>query len=191
MTQTGHLHNRRSFTGILRDLLIHPFRVFPDLRGETLLSAFLFFCTVLLISTGIGMALVIAEVKTSGTPQGIFMAGSGATVPDVLTLVSAGVIAMLAYIVLVVLFAVLMHAAAWMLGAKGGAGQSYKVLFYSQAPALLFGWIPGIGILFQIYSFFLGITGVSQVQRISWWSALAAFLFTVLLGILCRATIPW
>ena len=190
MTQTGHLHDRRSFVGIFRDLLIHPFRVFPDLRGETLQSAFLFFCTVLLISTGIGMALVVAEVKTSGTPQGIFMAGSGATVPDVLTLVSAGVIAMLVYIVLIILFAVLMHAAAWMLGAKGGAGQSYKVLFYSQAPALLFGWIPVIGVLFLIYSIFLGITGVSQVQRISWWTALVAFLFPLFLGILCKVLIP-
>ena len=191
MTQTGYLHDRRSFAGIFRDLLIHPFRVFPDLRGETLSSAFIFFCTVLLISTGIGMALVLAEVKTSGTPQGIFVAGSGATVPDVLTLVSAGMIAMLAYIVLIIIFAVLMHAAAWMLGAKGGAGQSYKVLFYAQAPALLFAWIPKIGILFLIYAIFLGITGVSQVQRISWWSALAAFLFPVFLAVLGKILTPW
>lgn len=47
-----------------------------------------------------------------------------------------------------------------------GYEKTLKAISYGSTPGLLFGWIPGLGFLFGLYSLFLGAEGLSILHKI-------------------------
>jgi len=71
------------------------------------------------------------------------------------------------------------------LGGKGKYHETYKVYVYASTPSLLFGWIPVIGVIPSLYTFYLSVLGISKYHRISMWRSFAAvILFPILVAII-------
>jgi len=59
------------------------------------------------------------------------------------------------------------HLLVRLLGGKGSYSMTYKALVYSSTPSLLLGWIPYVGVIPGIYSFYLYLKGLSMLHLIS------------------------
>jgi hypothetical protein len=64
------------------------------------------------------------------------------------------------------------HLFAKLLKGKGEYSATYKALVYASTPSLLLGWIPWVGIIFGIYSFYLSLKGISKLHEVSMGRAL-------------------
>lgn len=54
-----------------------------------------------------------------------------------------------------------------LLGGKGDYSMTFKAVVYSATPSLLLGWIPYVGVIPGIYSFYLYLKGLSMLHLIS------------------------
>ena len=59
-------------------------------------------------------------------------------------------------------------------GGKAEVDKTFKALVYGDTPYYLLGWIPFISIIFVIWSWILGIIGLSEYHRIEWWKVFIA-----------------
>lgn len=63
--------------------------------------------------------------------------------------------------------AAIIHLFARLLKGKGDYSATYKALTYANTPSLLLGWVPWVGIIFGLYSFYLGLKGISKLHNVS------------------------
>jgi len=70
-------------------------------------------------------------------------------------------------------------------GGRKGYRNTIKAFAYGYTPLLLFGWIPFVGMLFQLWALVLNIIGIRQLHEISTGRAIGA----VLLGIVALVII--
>lgn len=54
-----------------------------------------------------------------------------------------------------------------LLKGKGDYSATYRALTYANTPSLLLGWVPWVGIIFGLYSFYLGLKGISKLHEVS------------------------
>jgi hypothetical protein len=67
----------------------------------------------------------------------------------------------------------LTHLMVKLIGGKGGFAETFKPVVYGSTPAILFGWIPMVQVLFFVYSFYLVSKGLSRMHLITGFSAIA------------------
>lgn len=77
-------------------------------------------------------------------------------------------------ILLIYPFYLVQHAVLKLLGAKGGLLKSVQVLIYGGTCALLFGFIPFIGIIAYLITLSNVVLGLARVHQIAWWKAFIA-----------------
>ncbi|ABS55816.1 hypothetical protein Mboo_1298 [Methanoregula boonei 6A8] len=85
------------------------------------------------------------------------------------------------------LFGLWVHLWVWILGGRNGAGQTLKAFLYGLTPALIFGWIPVVGILFAVWSFILDILGLRELAGLSPARAALAMVIAVLIPLVVVA----
>ncbi len=73
----------------------------------------------------------------------------------------------MAFLAVSFLFAGIIHLWCLLFGGKGTYTQSYRLYVYSHTPKFVFGWIPVIGFLAEIYSLVLLIIGTQRLHGIS------------------------
>jgi len=61
----------------------------------------------------------------------------------------------------------IIHLSAKLLGGKGDYSATYKVFAYGTTPTLLFGWIPWIGLILALYSYYLELKGLSKLHDVT------------------------
>lgn len=59
------------------------------------------------------------------------------------------------------------HLFAKLFGGKSDYSATYKALTYASTPTLIFGWLPWIGLIFGLYTFYLSIKGISRLHGMS------------------------
>lgn len=59
-------------------------------------------------------------------------------------------------------------------GGKEDVDKTFKALVYGDTPYYLLGWIPFISIISVIWSWILGIIGLSEYHKIEWWKVFIA-----------------
>lgn len=52
-------------------------------------------------------------------------------------------------------------------GGKGNYSMTYKAVVYASTPSLLLGWIPYVGVISAIYTFYLSLKGLSKLHSVS------------------------
>jgi len=66
----------------------------------------------------------------------------------------------------------IIHLFAKLFKGSGDYSATYKALVYANTPSLLLGWLPWIGIIFSLYSFYLLLKGISKLHSVSMLRAL-------------------
>jgi len=79
----------------------------------------------------------------------------------------------------------LTHICTFVLGGKKGLGQTIKSMTYGSTPWLLLGWLPFVGIIFEIWSLVVSIEGIRRLHEISLGKAITA----IMLGAIVTLTI--
>ncbi len=82
---------------------------------------------------------------------------------------------------------VIVHFVVLILGGKKGIKPTIKALIYGSTPRLLLGWIPFIGIIAEIWSIFLQVKGMRQLQDITTGKAIIAVLSIIIVTIYIAA----
>ena len=94
-------------------------------------------------------------------------------------------------IVLMVILGLWLHLWAYIFGAKRGLLQTLKIVFYGGTPIYLLGWLPLIGTLAWLWSFFLDWKGLQNLQGMSGdnaaYAILIAFVIPLTLVLLLAA----
>ena len=71
---------------------------------------------------------------------------------------------------------------------KGNYADSFKAFAYGSTPSLLLGWVPGVGVVFGLWSIYLIIKGLSVLHKMSMVKALVAvlmiFVVLIVIGVL-------
>jgi len=79
------------------------------------------------------------------------------------------------------------HAFAKLFGAKGGFDRTYKAVSYGFTPAALLGWLPIIGTVFILQTFYFTVKGMSILQGMSTRRAFAALIIPIIIFFLLAA----
>ncbi|WP_084600829.1 Yip1 family protein [Methanolacinia paynteri] len=91
--------------------------------------------------------------------------------------------AVISSLVQTVIFVMLLHFWAYILGGKGGGMQTIKAFVYASTPMLLFDWIPVIGFIFIIWSAVLNVLGIRELHKMSTEGAAGAFVAAIIISV--------
>ena len=85
--------------------------------------------------------------------------------------------------------AAILHVIVYLMGVKKGFENTYKAVVYGSTPSILFTWLPFINIIFNFWSWYLVIKGLSKLQDMTMGKAFMATLvpliaFAVIAGIM-------
>ncbi len=159
-------------------ILLHPAETFRRLRDESLGDAFVDY----------GILLVIYAVVSSLIAwAGIFLIFSLIPFGRGFGLVPAAsfpllVIGNIVFFILgLVIGGAILHLFVYLVGGRKGLEQTLKAVMYSATPVFILGWIPVLGFLAVLYSLFLEIIAVRELQEISTGRAVMAVFLPFLL----------
>lgn len=159
----------------IKGLLINPIKMLQDLREESLEDAFLYYLLLVLFSS------VMTAIVSSGS-----LATMQRMLPSFLTsqlplssITAIGglavfIFAVVASLVFVFIGGIWLHLWVYLLKGRQGFSQTLKALFYGATPALLFSWIPVVGLLASLWTLVLEVIGVKELQQMSTGKAILA-----------------
>jgi hypothetical protein len=169
-----------SFFGRMKGMLVHPGRVF-EIEKETKAVQSFKYAILMSIIFGILAALFANAVLVLIAPLVGQTMGLSASASMLLALFFAPsiivmmiVLSIVMVIVGMTLGAIIIHIFALIFGARKGLGQTQKSVFFGVTPFFLFGWIPFIGFIIQIWTSFLVAKGINKLHEIGMVRALLA-----------------
>lgn len=173
----------------IRGLIANPVVTFRDAKddpGKTVVTYF----GILLLFLAVMSALMNALLFTALSVSGFF----GTTDPFASKFMA--IMPVIVFLEILIcgfilsgLFGLWVHLWVWILGGRNGAGQTLKAFLYGLTPALVFGWIPLVGVLFAVWSFILEIIGLRELAGISPARAALAMLVAVIIPLLVAAVL--
>jgi len=86
--------------------------------------------------------------------------------------------------VLVFIGAAWLHIFVYVVGGRRGYLQTLKSVTFGSTPAMLFGWIPFVGLLSGIWSLVLGIFGLRELQDLTTMKAVLAVILSLIVIVL-------
>jgi len=163
-----------NFVEKVKGFLMSPTETFQDSRDDGFGEAFVYCLATLVIYAALNSAMIaFGFANFAGTPLGLADAGA-----SFIGIIIGGILCIL-------IVAILMHIFIVIVGGRKGIEQTFKVVFYAMTPGFLFGWIPVIGIIANLWSLVLEVIGIRELHEISTARAvLAVFLPLIILIIL-------
>lgn len=180
------------FSGFIekaRGFLFTPVEAFQRARTDSFQSAFVYYLIIIVINailTGL-VALIVGAAAPSvmGVPVTPEM-GAGAGIGGFIS----GVIgSLIVNIIMLFVVGVIVHVFVYLLGGRRGIVETLKAFAYGDTPGQLFGWIPIVGFIAWLYSLYLWIIGIRELQEMSTSRAALAVILPVLILIVLLVTI--
>ena len=150
------------FVEKIKGFFIEPQKSFKEVKNEKAESYLIYFAILALIPSAIG-ALIGSVTFSLLSPS---LAGLGAAMTFVLAYVM--------FWITMFVGGAWLHVWIKLFGGKGDIDKTFKALVYSDTPYYLLGWIPILSIIFIIWSWILGIIGLSEYHKIEWWKVFIA-----------------
>jgi len=173
----------------IRGLLTNPVETFRNSKDDPGKTVVVYF-GILLLSLAILSSLMTALLFTALSVWGFFST-TDLFAPKFMAMMPVVVFLeiLVCGFVLYGLFGLWVHFWVWILGGRNGVGQTLKAFLYGLTPALVFGWIPLIGVLFAVWSFILDIIGLHELAGISQARAATAMLVAVIIPLVVAAVL--
>jgi len=158
-----------NFVEKVKGFLLSPTETFQDSRDDEFGEAFVYCVATIVIYATLNSAMILFGF---GTFAGISLGFSFISI-------------IFGCILSIFILPILMHIFIIIVGGRKGIEQTFKVVFYAMTPGFLFGWIPVIGIIPNLWCFVLEVIGIRELHEISTARAvLAVFLPLIILIIL-------
>jgi hypothetical protein len=177
-----------SLTDKIVGFIVRPVETYRAVRDEELGPPVVYFLVLLII--GAILRAIVAYLGLvavdANTPN--FSLGIGGSIGS---FIGALVIAFIAGIIGLLLWAVFLHIGAMIAGGRGDFADSFKSAVYAQTPSLLLGWIPIISIIFTIWSIVLLFFGVRELHEVDTMKAVIAIVVAVVIYIVVIAILAF
>jgi len=167
---------------LMKGFLLSPVETFQKVRDTDLGDSLKYYLILLVINAVLSAIVGIAMVSAIWMTFSGFFEQMGLPLPAI---AGAGVV-LFALLMIIVQFVIVFIVAAWLhlfvylLGGRKGYLQTLKSVTFGSTPAMLFGWIPFIGMLAGIWSFALEILGIRELHEITTGKAALAVILAIL-----------
>ncbi len=153
----------------IKSVLVEPLKFFDSLKKEKgVKQAFIYFMLLSLFSTVLGF---IVFLFTQPLMYDLASKMLGVELPKSpysnLQNILFTVLGYLLGLGISFISAALLHVWILIFGGIGKFEKTYQLCVYSKTPALLLGWIPGVGFVIWLYDLVLLIIGTQRLHRIS------------------------
>jgi len=171
---------------LMKGFLISPVETFRKVRDTDLGDSLKYYLLLLAINAVLS---AIVNLVIAGTVWMIFsdlFKQAGLPLPAV---AGAGVI-FIALMMIIVQFVLVFIGAAWLhlfvfvVVGRRGYLQTLKAITFGSTPAMLFGWIPLVGLLAGIWSLILAIFGLRELQDLTTIKAVLAVILALMVIVL-------
>jgi len=173
----------------IKKVIFQPNEFFEGVKNEAgIMEAFKFFVVVSLVY------LVFTIVLFFATPSMLLGGFLGfGPLSGLFSAIAVGtpIFIYISLIASIFVGAAITHIVAMLLGGKGDYSATYKALAYASTPSLLAGWIPFLGILAGLYSFYLAIVGISKLHQVTLARAFVIVIIPVIIFIVLSVVFSW
>ncbi len=167
------------FVEKVKGILTEPSKMFDALKEETISEAIKYYA-IIAAMYAVMTALLFSMAFGSMFGRFGMMMGAGATGGIVMFM-----ILFIFGIIGIFVSGAIFHIFVYLVGGRKGLSQTIKAVMYGSTPALLFGWIPIIGMIAGIWSLVLEVIGIRQLHEITTGKAiLAVVIMLVILGLI-------
>ncbi len=168
----------------IKDVLLSPVHAFHEIKQEGAEPVYRYFLTIVVINSLLSAIVFIFWLFS----HPIFSVIKYNPSADVGGFIITFIILLIAGYFLSILWALWLHVLVYAFGGRKGVMETVKTQLYAFTPFMLLGWIMvpfGIGaIIGGIWSFFLTVIGVREVQEISTGRAAGAVIVTIVIGVI-------
>ena len=184
------------FVSDMKGFLMTPSATFGKTRGKSLGAAYQYYVALLVIFT----VLFGIVVVSMGFSSFMTMARQMAVIPIVGGVAAGAVVnfsnfiislnVFFVYLVFLALFIGIFilglktHVFVLLMGGEKGVGQTVKTTMYAATPALLFGWIPFVGVIGFIWSLVLLVIGLKENHKMENVNAVLVIIIPIVLCII-------
>ncbi len=170
------------FVELVKGFLTSPVETFQKVRETSFGETFKYFVILSLIpSVILGIVYTIAGTVITG----IFGAPFLGMAVGILMIPLALVFIVIGAIIGGVIFQIFVY----IVGGRKGIDQTLKAVMYGLTPALLFGWIPLIGIIAALWSLVLEIIGIRELHEITTGRAVTAMALMIVVLVIVNVVI--
>jgi hypothetical protein len=167
----------------VKGLLLNPSKTFDATKEETFSEVIKYFVVLSVIYSTLGASLLVIAPNLYGSDM--------QKIPGVSSNLPASIIGMIlfVFILIFVIIVVLVdglftHILVYLMGGRKGFSQTMKAIIDCTTPQLLLGWIPGLIIIVIVWSIFIEILGIRQLQEISTAKAILATILPTIIAII-------
>jgi hypothetical protein len=160
----------------VKGFLLNPVETFQQSKNDEPGVVFTYFGLLLLLHAV--LAAIMTFIGIEAMPRFAGMPG-GIAFP-----VMVFFMALVGGFICTLIFAAWLHLWVYLLGGRRGIMQTINALIYGHTPRLLLGWIPFIGFIFVLWSLFLAILGIRELQELSTTKAILAVAIAVMIPLI-------
>jgi hypothetical protein len=164
----GSMNYKINLIKKVKKVILSPSEFFEEIKAEKGISeAFKYLAILSLVNLVVGIVsfrLSIPSISPLGNLSsflpllGALSTALGIVIPVVMYISS---------LILSFVGAGFIHLFVKLFKGKGAYSNTYKALIYASTPFLLFGWVPWVGVIFGLYSFYLSLKGISKLHEVS------------------------
>ena len=177
-----------SLTDKIVGFIVRPVETFRAVRDEELTPPVIYFLVLLIVGAILRAIVAYLGIAAADANMPNFGLGLGGSIG---AFVAALIVAFIAGIIGLLLWAVFLHLGAKVASGRGDFADSFKSAVYAQTPSMLLGWIPLVSIIFTIWAIVLLFLGVRELHELDTMKAVIAVVVAVVLFIIVIAVLAF
>jgi hypothetical protein len=170
-------------------ILTDPHAFFKHIQREQgIRNALIYLAILMIVSVGLGTAMSIImqpfTIDLVSWFTGIQVPAEEAAMPAMTLVIHALIGYVMAVLIGGFFWAGIVHVWCLLFGGKAGYSKSYQLSVYASTPGMLFGWVPFVSIVAQIWGLILLIIGTQHVHGIARKKAILMWVIPVIVLVL-------
>jgi hypothetical protein len=175
------------FSGFIekaRGFLFTPVEAFQRARTDNFQSAFIYYLILIVINAILTGLVYLLGVAVAPSVMGVPWAPTTGAEAGVAGFISGVIGSLIGNIIGLFVGGAIVHIFVYLLGGQRGIVETLKAFAYGDTPGQLFGWIPLVGFIAWLYTIYLWIVGIRELQEMTMTRAALAVIIPVLIAIL-------
>ena len=172
---------RMEYLEMIKGFVLTPAETFRKVKDTDYRETLVYFLALVVINTVLTIPVMLLTFPSAGTVfVGIFQRLGFGTLTAFGNVLFA-LMMIIGSLVCLFIGSAWVHLWVYLFGGRKGYRETLKALAFGDTPALLFGWIPLVGMLAGFWSLFISVLGIRELQEISTNRALGALILAVMI----------
>lgn len=169
---------------MIQGFVLSPAETFRKVKDTSTSDTLVYFLALVVINTVLTIPVMLLTFPSMGTVfVGMFQQLGFGTLTAFGNVLFA-LMMIIGSLVFLFIGSAWVHLWVYLFGGRKGYRETLKALAFGDTPALLFGWVPLVGMLAGIWSLVISVLGIRELQEISTNRALGALILAVMIPLL-------